>query len=495
MKSLLMHKDCDFDMTQSLPWQKNYTLQDLELNTIIQAMSNNDDFIADVSKIAILSAAKNSASTITYRQEVLKDCLKNPETIKKIYEIADDLLNEEENHWLISRYPKSIMHRSITLLDYYFNTFRKLRHIALSQLGNFKSDGFINFFTTIISELSDEYINEVDLHLNNLKFDDGELISAKLGKGNKGTHYMLRRSNEPAKGWLRSLLTLKSKYSYDVYPGDEIGLIALSDMAEKGINTTANVLAQSADNILSYFKQIKTELGFYIGCINLYEQLSKYDMPISFPTPIETDHHVFKSHELYDACLALKMKSKIVTNDIMADQKSLIIITGANQGGKSTFLRSLGLAQLMMQSGMFVAASLFSATLCDNLFTHYKREEDTTMVSGKFDEELKRMSNIVDHLTKNSIILFNEAFAATNDREGSEIAKQIVSALIKKNIKIFFVTHLFEFAYQWQEMNDKHVLFLRAERQADGMRTYKLFEGKPLQTSYGDDLFKSIFDH
>lgn len=64
------------------------------------------------------------------------------------------------------------------------------------------------------------------------------------------------------------------------------------------------------------------------------------------------------------------------------------------------------------------------------------------MESGKLDEELSRMSGIVDHISSDSMVLFNESFAATNEREGSEIARQIVSALLEKRIKIFFVTHL-----------------------------------------------------
>lgn len=106
-----------------------------------------------------------------------------------------------------------------------------------------------------------------------------------------------------------------------------------------------------------------------------------------------------------------------------ADERELAIITGANTGGKSTFLRSVGLSQLMMQCGMFVPAKSLSANLCDGLFTHYKREEDTTMESGKLDEELSRMSGIIENITANSMLLFNESFTATNEREGSEICQ------------------------------------------------------------------------
>ncbi len=70
----------------------------------------------------------------------------------------------------------------------------------------------------------------------------------------------------------------------------------------------------------------------------------------------------------------------------------LVMITGANQGGKSTFLRSIGLAQLMMQCGMFVPAESLSSNVCDGIFINFKREEDATMKCGKLDEELSRMS-------------------------------------------------------------------------------------------------------
>jgi DNA mismatch repair ATPase MutS len=183
----------------------------------------------------------------------------------------------------------------------------------------------------------------------------------------------------------------------------------------------------------------------------------------------------------------------VVGNAVDADGKSLVIITGANQGGKSSFLRGIGLAQLMMQSGLFVGAESFDAELCTGLFTHYKREEDATMQSGKLDEELARMSDVVDQIAPNSMLLFNESFAATNEREGSEIARQVVCALLEKRIKVFFVTHLYEFAHGLLDRTMADAIFLRAERLPDGTRTFRLVEGEPLETSYGQDLYREIF--
>ena len=98
------------------------------------------------------------------------------------------------------------------------------------------------------------------------------------------------------------------------------------------------------------------------------------------------------------------------------------------------------------------------------------------------------MSDIAEHISANSLLLLNESFAATNDREGSEIARQIVSALHEKGVKIFYVTHLHEFARRSYLERTEDMLFLRAERKEDGTRTFKLIEGEPLDTSYGLDL-------
>jgi DNA mismatch repair ATPase MutS len=146
-----------------------------------------------------------------------------------------------------------------------------------------------------------------------------------------------------------------------------------------------------------------------------------------------------------------------------------------------------------MQCGLFVGANHFSGNTCDSLFTHFTRAEDASMKSGKLDEELGRMNEIVDHLAPNSLILLNESFAATNEREGSEIARQIISALSEKKVQVFFVTHLFTFAIVLYQKQMEVAVFLRAERRSDGTRTFRMIEEAPLETSYGEDLYKELF--
>lgn len=238
---------------------------------------------------------------------------------------------------------------------------------------------------------------------------------------------------------------------------------------------------------------LRTELAFYIGCVNLHRELTRLRFDVCVPVPLARSERRYAFHGLYDASLALRTAHPLVGNDVAGDGCDLVVITGANQGGKSTFLRGVGQAQVMMQCGMFVAAASFSANVCDGILTHYKREEDASMKSGKLDEELKRMSEIVDHIRDHSLLLCNESFAATNEREGSEIARQIIMALLRKRVKIVLVTHLYTLAHGLHERKAQGMMFLRAERRADGERTFKLTEAEPLQTSYGEDLYRRIF--
>jgi DNA mismatch repair ATPase MutS len=196
---------------------------------------------------------------------------------------------------------------------------------------------------------------------------------------------------------------------------------------------------------------------------------------------------------LYDPSLSLRTADRVVSNDVQATDKTLMIVTGANRGGKSTLLRSVGVAQLMMQAGMYVPADSFRADIRVNVFTHFKREEDASMKSGKLDEELRRMTSIIDRVPSNSLILFNESFASTNEREGSEIARQIVRGLLESDVKVVYVTHMYDLSHGFYSANLKNALFLRAERLSDGERTYRLSEGEPLPTSHGEDLYRRIF--
>jgi DNA mismatch repair ATPase MutS len=518
MKAFLMYRDRDFDPDQllcrrvrelgyrhadqvaldlrkMLPWNEAALMQDLGLNLLLNAMALDDNFLREVAQVAILSSVTD-LDTIRYRQALYSDCQKNAQIVRAIYQIAIDAIEGERKNYFgyFARYPSGILHRAVDVLHMFVGRLKRLRVIADQQEKTFKSEGFLRLFAMLRQELSDDYFASIERHLRQLRFRRGVLISALLGRGNKAKNHVLREPHEDTRSWLAKLIVERSGgYTIQIHPRDEAGAQAVARLNDRGVNLVANALAQSTDHILSFFQMLRTELAFYIGCLNLQARLAQMGEPTCLPVPTAMGERKLSFSGLYDVSLALSAGRKVIGNDSRADSKSVFIITGANTGGKSTFLRSVGLGQLMMQAGMFVPAESFSSEVCDGVFTHYKREEDKTMESGKWDEELSRMSRIVDHLRPNSIVLFNESFASTNEKEGSEIANHIVRALLARRVKVFFVTHMYHFAHSFVDKRLEDVKFLRAERRPDGTRPFKLVEAEPQQTSYGEDLYKAIF--
>jgi len=498
-----MYRDRDFDPKVAPPVHAAALTQDLELDILFDAMAGADKFLLQVARAAVLTSLQEPEA-ILYRQHVLADCLERPAVIRQIYAIVVEAIEGESKIWrwtTLRRHPDATLHRAVEVLRLLAGPLKRLRHIADKQGAEFRSEGLTALFGMLTRELGDEYLSVVEDHLRRLAFRDGVLMSAELGPGNKGTAYVLRKSSnakpswaQRLRGWIERLHgSERSRYVYQVADRDESGFRALEELKSRGISLVAGALAQSTDHILTFFDMLRSELGFYIACLNLRDRLARKSEPICFPEPLSIGKAALYSQGLYDVCLALSLEVRVSGNTVNADDKLLVMITGANRGGKSTFLRSVGHAQLMMQCGMFVPAQVLRANVCSGVFTHYKREEDATMRSGKLDEELGRMSSLIDHVRPHSIVLLNESFSSTNEREGSEIARQIVRALLEAGIKVFYVTHMFDLAHGFYRTNMDTALFLRAERLADGRRTFCLEVGEPLPTSHGEDLYRRIF--
>jgi len=526
MKVFLMHSDRDFDVKPELrdpildamvsgklfgianvkrdrrsgseptapPTSDDVLTQDLELHTLWSAMAAGDEFLFETAKRAVLSSL-SEPEAIEYRQGVLADCLAHPAVVRQIYGLAIEALENERQagvSWHTDR-PDSILRRSVQILTLQVGVLKRLRQIAEEHAPAFRSEGFTRFFAMLKSELADDYVQTVERHLRELEFKRGVLESAAPAKGNKPRRYTVHKS--PQRRWTERLPfgNRQQSYSFTIPDRDEGGFRALEEIRAKGINHVANALAQSADHVKSFFSLLRLELAFYLGCLNLHERLQEKDEPTCFPTPLPAGQFALAAQGIYDVCMSLHLDDRVVGNEVHADGTSLVMITGANQGGKSTLLRSLGLAQLMMQCGMFVGARSVRASVCAGVFTHYKREEDVTMQRGKLDEELGRMSAIADQIRPHAILLCNESFASTNEREGSAIARQVVRAMVDKQIRVIFVTHMYELAHSFHTQQLDTALFLRAEREPDGRRTFKLREREPLPTSYGADSYRRVF--
>jgi len=494
-----MYADRDFRLTKAPePGQKGVVpdlIQDLELDTLWDGMARGDEFLRQVAQSALLSSL-TSIEEIRFRQQVVTDCIAQPAIVREIYDLAVEAITAEHKVFrsIFSERGEALMRRSVEVIEMFVGMLRRLRQITEEHGDKFNSAGFQRFFAQLRAELDDPYFEEIEAHLKALRFREGVVLSARLGDGNRGVGYLLRSPKPENRGaWYNRTILKKPTYAFSIPDRDEAGFRALGELRDRGLNLVANALGHAADHVLSFFIALRTELGFYVGALNLYEQLAAVEEPVCYPEPAPPEQLTLTARELYDPCLALRMNRKVVGNNLDADGKDLIIVTGANQGGKSTFLRSLGLAHVMMQAGIFTAAQSLTSTVTLGVFTHYKREEDATMSGGKFDEELARMSAIADQIKPHCLLMCNESFAATNEREGSDIAAEVIRAMNDADIRVVFVTHMYDLSHRYEDEHTDKTLFLRADRGEGGQRSFRLQVAPPLPTSYGEDLYQRTF--
>lgn len=496
----LAYRDQDFDLDRELPATAQTLTEDLDLNTLLGVMAEGDPYLFKVAQVALFDSLTDPQEII-YRQDILRDCLEHPEYARELYALTVDALEAERSirfgivGMLSSQYPDSTLHGAVEVLKLYAQRLELLRRFADEHAGEYASEGFTAFFAMITRELDDSYLQTVHEQLAELGGHGPVRVSAQLGQGANPVAYQLHRRRRRARSVVQRIAAIasRSQYTYRIADRDEHGARMLGEMRGRAINEAANTTAQSAEHIRGFFQLLRAELALHITALNLHEQLTLKGEPTCLPTPLPAGVRTLSATGLYEPCLALRVQGRVVGNDLTAEERPLIVITGANQGGKSTFLRSVGIAQLMTQCGLFVAAESLTVNVCEGMFTHFKREEDATMQSGKLDEELDRMSQIAGAARPNSLVLFNESFAATNEREGSRIARQIIDALLDTGGRVVFVTHMYDLASGLHSEEPQRALFLRAEREQDGKRTFRLEPAPPLRTSYGPDVFARVF--
>jgi hypothetical protein len=229
------------------------------------------------------------------------------------------------------------------------------------------------------------------------------------------------------------------------------------------------------------------EVRFYFLYLDLMTKIRGKGCPFVYPDISEEGGIEIRG--AYDLALAISTQTVVPNDFVLSDEERSVIITGANQGGKTTFLRSVGLAQAMAQSGLFTAAQSLSCPVYSGVYTHFPNGEDKEMNSGLLEVELRKLDALIGVIRPGALLLMNESFATTTPGEAAFLSGQVTRALRESDITTFFVTHLFGFADALWQLQPSDVRFLRAPRDTDGGRSYRLEEGAPGETGYAQDLY------
>ena len=487
MKVNLLYKNKNLKKLEIGEIEENL-LKDLGLNIIIEEMSKGDELTKEIATQALIQPLTDQEEII-YRQEIVKDALENINLFKALNRLADDVIESKRKalFWIMNKKPSSVLFSNVRMLEILIDHLLELKRI-FENPGRVQSQGLKRLIEDTNKTLTQDYIDRLKQLIKVLEFRETMSFSAKLGIANRLSNFVLRLKE--GKGSFLKIFSKDKGYSFTIDERDEAGFRALSEIKDRVLIDIAKLVYTATMSTLRFFEILKEETSFYIAVSNLHKTIKSKGYWVCFPK-INNDFPQRQIQDLYDLSLMLVTNNRIVPNDLYQKDELTTFIVGANQGGKTTFLRSLGIAQIMFQSGLFVPAKNFSSHICSGIFTHFKKEEDINLESGKLDDELKRMDEIVKRVKPHTLILQNESFASTNEQEGSEIATQILKAFKENNIEVFYVTHMYTLAKAFLEKQGVNYLVVEVDNK--GMRTFKLKPGKPLSTSFGKDLFYKVF--
>ena len=490
-------------------------------NGAVLRIEKEDPFIVDVMRKVMMSPL-TSAEEITYRQEVIADSLNAPDLIRGLYQLSIRVLLKWHE---LGRGTKGRIQQSnsvmkliseIRVLHLFCDSLAEMRQMLQGQ--PLTSRGFKTLRDDLDRVFSKEREEEIRKVLDDISFytegldrkDEGRdqvirpriVLECGLEDGLKFSsmkvHEVESRSTKfYRKGSTRDKIQkfMESRVPDSFSTVDDVRIKEQTLQLEFGVvSYLIRKLKGFMDEFQTFFDQLKYQTAFCLGAVQLKQHMGRFGLECCFPEVC--DRRDLSFTDLKEFVMAVEQRVRVVGNTCSLMQKDLLIVTGANQGGKSTFLRSIGIAQVMMQCGLPVTAKAFKSGIFPRIFMHFTRREDSAMNSGRLDEELSRMNGIVEHLGDGSIVFLNESFATTTEKEGALIAYDIIRALKEAGVRILTVTHLLSFAKRvYEETKDRPeagVEFLSAERKQDGTRTYHMIESEPELTSFGLDLYDKV---
>jgi DNA mismatch repair protein MutS len=189
------------------------------------------------------------------------------------------------------------------------------------------------------------------------------------------------------------------------------------------------------------------EVQFYLAYLEYIEPLKANGLRLSYPRVSARSKDV-RATETFDLALAVKLSSdggSVVCNDFhVTDPERILVVSGPNNGGKTTFARTFGQLHYLASLGLPVPGADVRLFLPDRIFTHFEREEDIQTLRGKFEDELFRIHEILEQATPASVLIMNESFGSTTLRDALVVGTEVMRHIIDLDVLCVFVTFVDE---------------------------------------------------
>ena len=205
------------------------------------------------------------------------------------------------------------------------------------------------------------------------------------------------------------------------------------------------------DVILDFVREIR----FYFAWLDMVKTMENIGFRFCYPELRGREEERFVL-DAYDLALAIRTLKPVVPSDIsLTPPEQILVVTGPNQGGKSTFARAFGQAFYLASLGVSVPARQAALPLCDRVLTHFERGEDEKKESGKLEEDVLRLKDLLDRATKDSVFVVNEIYSSTTLKDALVLGGHMIDAITAKAgsaVVVTFMEELSEYGPQTVSM-------------------------------------------
>lgn len=414
--------------------------------------------------IKVVSSPLTDRNAIMKRQAILQDLLASPHLIDSMCEICrkakDTQVESRKNLYqkIDAKMRLQINYQTAQRIFDYIDAFGDLtrscrfRSADLNRVKNYfgQTDKFLllrNGLSALTRRMLDLSIYSGEIEFNELvafktmkirNFDSGDLSNESVNV--KRVRLFQKRSSDNA--------DLKIDYSETKDIERQI-----EQITEKATYDVCRILAGVYTYFKSLFRSLYEQLSFYQSALLYLGYLQRNGQVCCFPE-ITCESNFIEASRLYFLPLALK-NGIIDTNEFCTLTDSVFVITGYNRGGKTTFLRSIGFAQISAQAGLMVPARSYKCSVFRYILVHFPRGEGKQLSAGLFEDEMKRLKSDTDYVKDHALVLLNESFSTTVEAEAELLASDIITAFAQTNSLVFFVTHFYRFAVHIEDLNNR----------------------------------------
>lgn len=480
----------------------------------------------------VFTQLSTDPETLNYRLDILEDFLNVPSLEAVLYENVHRLyINEHINVQKLGLADSFFaLNQRLESLKTFIECITKCHEFCDKNKDNFHSTalhGLTEYFASVYnSEYFDEVKRETDECLRllakgvksvtvGINFDDmlrpveAMLLSVSTDAIKKKGRFdwLFARTGDTG----RAIGKTHSLYNEN---GGQNDLEAPLFRELKEIN--AEYIGHLDTAIRAYFKKstediltFESQMSFYIGAKKIVEAVRARGLEMCRPKYLPMEERRMNAKGIFDLSFYIQMvgsdpmaslKDKIITNDCTFDDDGrFFVLTGANNGGKTTYTRAIGIIQVFAQAGIYVPCTECEISPVDYIYTHFPKEEEVGLNTSRFTQECKQFKETVDTATRHSLLLLNESIQSTTPTECVYIATELTKIFRCVGVRGVYATHLLELAKSLGRLNEEVEgdtklvsIITTVDTTADNRRLYRIERAEPQEFGYARTIYEKF---